>query len=79
MSVGITADVRDGGSVRVAILDEACHQLVSSEPIHATVTDCRVIWEPSQDFGNLIGNQIRLKFQINNAKLYAFQFWTETD
>ena len=30
-SVGITADVSDGGSVRVAILDEAGNQLASSQ------------------------------------------------
>ena len=72
-SVGITADVSDGGSVRVAILDKARNQLASSEPIHLTVTDSRVKWEPSQDLANLRGKEIRLRFQLHNAKLYAFQ------
>ena len=77
-SVGITADVSDGGSVRVAILDKAGNQLASSEPIHLTVTDSRVKWEPSQDLANLRGKEIRLRFQLHNAKLYAFQIGAES-
>ena len=73
-SVGITADVWDGGSVRVAVLDETCHQLVSSEPISTTATDFQVKWETGQDLASLNGEKIRLRFQLNNAKLYAFQF-----
>ena len=78
-SVSITADVWDDGSVSVAILDKAGNQLVSSEPIHATVTDFRVKWELNQDLGSLNEDQIRLRFQLHNAKLYAFQFRTESE
>ncbi|MYC78332.1 hypothetical protein F4X10_21430 [Candidatus Poribacteria bacterium] len=72
-SIGITADVSDGGSVRVAILDNMGRQLTSSQPIYSTVTDSRVKWESSQDLANLKGKQIRLRFQLHNAKLYAFR------
>ena len=78
-SVGITADVWNDGSVSVAILDKVGNQLVNSEPIHATVTDFRVKWELNRDLGSLSEDQIRLKFQLHNAKLYAFQFRTESE
>ncbi|MCE2413304.1 hypothetical protein J4G07_04825 [Candidatus Poribacteria bacterium] len=77
-SVGMTADVSDGGSVRVAVLDKTGNQLASSEPIHSTVTNSRVKWETSQDLANVIGKEIRLRFQLHNAKLYAFQIGTES-
>ena len=77
-SVGITADVSDGGSVGVAILDKAGNQLINSQPIHSTVTDSRVKWEPSQDLANLRDKEIRLRFQLHNAKLYAFQIEAES-
>ena len=76
-SVGITADVSDGGSVRVAILDKVGNQIVSSQPIHSTVTNFRVQWELNQDLADLRNKEIRLRFQLHNAKLYAFQFLME--
>ena len=78
-SVSITADVSGDGSVRVAILDGAGNQLASSQSIHSTVTDFRVKWEPSQNLANLRGREIRLRFQLHNAKLYAFQTGTERE
>ena len=77
-SVGITTDVSEGGSVGVAILDKAGNQLINSQPIISTVTDSRVKWEPSQDLANLRDKEIRLRFQLHNAKLYAFQIETES-
>ena len=76
-SVGITADVSDDGSVRVAILDKAGNQLVRSQLVRSTVTDCSVQWEPSQGLADLRGKEIRLRFQLHNAKLYAFQIEAE--
>ena len=72
-TVGITADVQDGGSVRVAILDEAGKQQAMSEPIGGTVTDFPVKWAGSGDLERLRDEKIRLKFQLRDAKLYAFQ------
>ena len=77
-SVGITTDVSEGGSVGVAILDKAGNQLINSQPIHSTVTDSRVKWEPSQGLANLRDKEIRLRFQLHKAKLYAFQIETES-
>ena len=71
--VGITADVLDGGSVRVEILDETGRQRAISEPVSATVTDCQVKWSKTQDLASLSGEQVLLRFELRNAKLYAFQ------
>ena len=72
-TVGITADVRDDGEIRVAVLDEAGGQQAISEPIGGTVTDSPVKWAGSGDLNRWRGKKVRLKFQLRNAKLYAFQ------
>lgn len=72
-SVGITADIWDGGSVHVAILDEAGSERAISRPIRTTVTDAQVEWETGQSLADLSRDPIRLRFQFHNAKLYAFQ------
>ena len=72
-TVGITADVRDGGEIRVAVLDEAGKRQAISEPIVGTVTDSPVKWAGSGDLDRLRGKKVRLRFQLRNAKLYAFR------
>ena len=72
-SVGITADVWDGGSVRVEILDKAGSQYAVSKPIQTSVTNAQVEWDTSRSLVSLSGNSIRLRFLFHNAKLYAFQ------
>ena len=76
-SIGITADVWEGGSVLVELLDTAGNQRAISEPIRTTVTDSQVQWEAGQDLANLSGGEVRLRFQLRKAKLYAFQVGTE--
>ena len=76
-TVGVTADVRNGGSVRVSILDGAGNIQAASDPITDTVTDGRVKWRKSQDVVGLRGERIRLRFQLRNAKLYSFQIRRE--
>ena len=76
VSIGITADVAEGGSVRVAVLDSAGNPLANSEPVHANVTNSDLQWTSQQDLANLRGRHIRLRFHLQNAKLYAFQTGT---
>ncbi len=78
-SIGITADVSEGGSVLVELLDTVGNQHTISKPICTTGTDFQVQWETSQDLDNLRGDQVRLRFQLRNAKLYAFQIGTENE
>ena len=74
-SVGITADIWAGGSVRVEILDKAGSQYAVSKPIQTSVTDAQVEWDTRRSLASLRGDAIRLRFQFHNAKLYAFQLW----
>jgi hypothetical protein len=38
------------------------------------VTDAEVKWQPGFSLAKLKGNEIRLKFELTNAKLYSFSF-----
>lgn len=77
--VGITADIWDSGSVRVAILDKAGSERAVSRPIRGTVTDAQVEWETGQGLADLSRDLMRLRFCLHNAKLYAFQLRTESE
>ena len=70
----ITADVQVGGSVRVAVVDKQGKELARSEPLNSTVTDGKITWEAGWDVNAMSGEKIRLKFELNDAKLYAFSF-----
>ena len=72
-ALSITADVQDGGSVHVVVVDEQGKKLARSKPIGSTVTDGEVTWTGGWDLTSASGKEIRLKFELNNAKLYAFQ------
>ena len=47
----ITADVREGGFVSVAVLDDAGTELAVSEPVSETVTRRRLTWKKGWDEG----------------------------
>lgn len=73
-SLCVTADVEDGGSVVVAILNEYGKELVRSEPVDNAVTSGRIKWQTDvKDLKSISDGKARLKFVIRNAKLYAFQ------
>ena len=61
-TVGITVDVRDGGSARVSVLDEAGKQQSVSEPVGSTATDSPVKWTESQDLNRLRGEKFDSDF-----------------
>ena len=73
-TLSITADVQVGGSVHVAVVDEQGKKLARSNPIDSTVTDGKVTWTDGWDLTSVIGKEILLKFELNDAKLYAYQF-----
>lgn len=75
----LNVKVREGGEVRVALLDE------NNQPIERrTLEDClpikgdnvnlTVMWKTDGDVSKRAGMPTRLQFQIKNASLYAFQF-----
>ena len=65
----ISADAQ-GGSARVVALDRAA-VVAQSEPITSNVRDAPVRWK-SGDFAALKGKAVKFRFELNNAKLYAF-------
>jgi len=70
-SLGISADVHKG-SVRATVLGEDGSELGRSEPVSHSVTDGPVVWK-NLDFTRLRGKTVRLRFEIDKARLYAFR------
>jgi len=69
----ITADINDGGSVRIVVADEKSNTLASSRPINETSKEALVSWQEGWDFSTIRGKKIRLKFVFEKARLYEFQ------
>jgi len=63
----LTADVEKGGSVKVRLLDRAGKELVAGETITTNVTAA-----PGADVAKLHGRAVRVKVEIDKAKVYSF-------
>jgi hypothetical protein len=73
-SLSITADVQNGGSVIVTVVDEYGEELAHSEPIVNTVTGARIKWKDDvRSLTSVYDGKARLKFTLINAKLYSFE------
>ncbi len=72
-TLGVTADVDEGGSVQVEVVNGENELLASSQPIGDTVTDGEVGWEANGVLDGLSGTRARLRFRLHAAKLYGFQ------
>jgi hypothetical protein len=75
----VNAHVGDGGALRVAVTDPEGRPLpdCTVEQNLATTGDrvsSRVRWRHKSDVGSLAGQLVRLRFELRNADLYAFQF-----
>ena len=70
----VSADVKKGGALRVAVLNGEGLTLDQCRPITGSVTDGRVTWEPGADLTALEGRKIQLQFALDSATLYAFSF-----
>ena len=64
----ITADVENRGAIKVRILDEEGKEIAVSITV-STETDSRLEFN-----GNINTDLIRLKFELNKARLYSFSF-----
>jgi hypothetical protein len=72
-------NVAAGGFVRVAVLDETGREIegYGSADCDAVSTDSirrAVTWNGRSDLGRLSGRTVRLRFEMQDAKLYALQF-----
>ncbi|KKL77577.1 hypothetical protein LCGC14_2033490 [marine sediment metagenome] len=67
--IRVSADVEEGGSLKVTVLSEDGKKQIAAKPITKTVTDaCLELGEKVE------GKTVQLKFELNNAKLYSFNF-----
>ena len=80
-----------GGAIRVMLVDAdgkelAASDALTSQPekwkwnyeINTELTDSKVGWTDDWDFSAMDGKEIRLRFELKNAKLYSFTFTAET-
>jgi hypothetical protein len=51
-----------------------CYSIKHCDPVTADSVRHTVTWKGSSDVGSLAGQVVRLRFEMQNAKLFAFQF-----
>ena len=68
----LSADIPDRGAIKVTVLDKDNKALAESEPIAQTVTDAVVRWKEGFSLDTLKDNDIRLRFELRDSKLYSF-------
>jgi hypothetical protein len=78
-ALALNAIVREGGSLRVALLDEAGHSLpgfdfADGEPILGDHIRCLAGWPGQAPLSALAGRPVRLAFRMTKTSLFAFQF-----
>lgn len=77
--LSINADTSAGGSVRVEILPASGMGLEGfsagdCDPINGNFIHKAISWRGKTDLGELAERPVRLRFVMNDAKLYAFKF-----
>ena len=63
-----------GGSVKVTVLDGAGQVVAQGETLTGDLTDQKVIFPVSDQLEGVAGQPVRLKFEVDKAKLYSFAF-----
>ncbi len=70
----LSADVEEGGSIRITLTDGDNKAFFASAPIEKSVTDGDVQWLNGFSMDKIESGEFRLSFEIENAKLYSFSF-----
>ena len=70
----ISADVAPSGYVKVTIFDTENKKLAEAKLITKTVTDRQLKWKDSYSLKKLKGEEIKLKFELRESKLFSFSF-----
>ena len=63
----ITADVSNGGSIAVTVLDKSGKEISAAKTVVTTVTDAPLKWNATVE-----NQHIRLKFKLDRAIIYSF-------
>ena len=79
LTVNYNAQLAKGGSVRVEILDDKQRPISGftvndSDPLSKDEINATVAWRDQADIGSLVGKTIHLRFVLNHADLFSFQF-----
>jgi hypothetical protein len=69
----INADASQG-QVRVAVVDHPALQMDGCQPLVGDLLHGEVIWQNQQNLAPLIGQPVRLRFELQSATLFAFTF-----
>ncbi len=78
-SLELNLDTGGGGSAQVEILDELSRPiggftLEDAHPLNGNSVRLPVQWRTNSDLTALSGKPVRLRFHLQDSKLYAFQF-----
>jgi len=79
LTINYNAQLAEDGSVRVEILDDkqppiSGFTVNDSDPLSKDEIDATVTWKGRADIGSLAGKTIHLRFVLNDADLFSFQF-----
>ncbi len=66
-SLSITADVWDGGSIKADIIDTRDNVIATAKSVSTTVTNEKLLFS-----AEINTDEIRIRFVLENAKLYSF-------
>jgi hypothetical protein len=67
----LSADIAEGGSIRVAVIGDPDRTLAACRPVTEDVTDGGIAWDGAKLLG---AGRVALQFELKNAKLYSFSF-----
>ena len=70
----ITADIAPSGFVKTTIFDKDGKQLGEGKLVTKTVTDAAIEWKDGFSLEKVKGKEIKLKFELREAKIYSFSF-----
>ena len=73
-SLCVSADVAPSGFVKVTLLDKNNEKLAEGKLVTTTVSDAKIEWKDGFSFKKLKDNEIRLKFDLRESKIYSFSF-----
>ena len=69
----VSADAA-GASLRVAVLGAESFSFEACRRITTNVTDCSIEWKGAHNLAALKGRPVRLAFELQGSKIYAFSF-----
>ncbi len=65
----VTADIRQGGSIKITLLDEAGKSIATSSTLTSDVTE-----GVAADVSSHQGERVRVRFEFRNSQVYSFGF-----